>query len=408
MFSTILCAAMLAVPSSADRLDELIERSRSLQSFSGAYTLTFEVKEGARVKPPPTSEIRIDVVAPDRVRVSSRSDGQEFTTWCAGSLVASQTRTGTGGRGDTFGAADARALRAGLEPLREHLDAAFPAGREARRDDEYDGPSALVKWSFDTSAQRANFDLSAASVGLDSPLGWLDILRRKGAVLAEEGDVLRFETDDGHFHGELDASDGVLRLLQGESPNGRFFLRLTSRELEPLDASQFAPPSATPGARDTSAELRSGLLRSLLETTRLRAYRGVAKLARFDDSARSRARAWLSEFHAHVLDTSLASWFELAERKRTTIAERLEAYAASGRTPQQVEEQRQKELASLRKGLDELEASFAGLIALSASQRGLAHASDFNAVEEQVFAATFDERVRKRAVSELEAATKRD
>lgn len=406
MLATLLCAAALVTSRGDERLDELIERSRSLASYSASYTLKFEVNDGVKVEPPPDRVLRIDFVAPDKVRVENRVGAQQVVTWCTGSLLATQFRGSPGGKGDMFGAVDLGAVRAGLAPLQEQLRAAFPAAQEAKATDDYDGPSALVNWSFDSSAKRANFELVAASAGVDSPLGWLDTLRRKGAVLESDGDVLRFRTDDGHFRGELDAADGALRLLQGESPNGRFFLRLESRAPEPLEAASFVPPSSAAGARDTSAELRSSALRGLHDSLRARAYRAVAGLSSFDDSARARARAWLSAFHVQVLDASLATWFELAERKRATIAERLEAYAASGRTPQQVEEQRQRELGALRKGMDELEATFASLTALSARQSKLANSSALNDVERQVFAATFDERVRKRALAELDAATR--
>ncbi len=400
-------SAPAPTPRRVELLDELIARSLSAPSFHASYTLKFKVKEGVSVQPPPDGEIRIDFGAPDRVRVENKMGGQSMVMWCVGDTLATHLTANAEGRGAIFGRVDLAGLKQRFRGAQELLRESFGGAAAAKEGEDYDGPSAVLNWSFDERTQRANFELVAASSGFDSPLGWLDILRRKQAALERDGDTLRFATDGGRLRGELSPADGLLRRLTGESPNGTFELALV--RVGPLGddaAALFAPPASVPGARDTSAELRRNALRGVTEALRTRIYSAVARASEFDAPAQSKAEALLRELHRQHLAESLESWFELAARRRASVVERLRTFAASGRTPEQVEKQRQTELANLRGGLDELEGTFSTLLELSPRTRALDRADKLNALERRVFASLFDTHVRKRVVADFEAATK--
>jgi hypothetical protein len=407
LLSTVWALGALArAPVPAELLDELIARSLNAPSFHASYTLKFKVKEGVRVQPPPDGEIRIDFGAPDRVRVENKMGAQSMVMWSVGDTLATHLSANAEGHGAIFGRVDLAALKQRFRGARALLREGF-GGAAAVESEHHDGPSAVLNWSFDERTQRANFELVAASSGFDSPLGWLDTLRRKQAVLERDGETLRFATDGGRLRGELSPTDGMLRRLSGQSPNGSFELSLV--RVGPLGddaAALFAPPASVPGAKDTSAELRRNALLGLAEALRTRIYSAVARASEFDAPTQAKAEALLREFHTQHLAESLESWFELAGRRRATVVERLRSFAASGRTPEQVEKQRQTELANLRGGLDELEGTFSALLELSARTRALHRADKLNALERRVFASLFDTQVRKRVVADFEAATK--
>lgn len=393
-------------PSGADRLEELIAASRSIETYSARYSLSFELNPGVEAKRPPDGTIRIDLGAGRGVRVERTSGDEVQLMWCDETTMAMQIRSPSGeraGRLEVAGFdAEARRLKA---LLRESFapsaikDAAGPR----------EGPYAAVSWSFDERSRRANFNVSAGSTGgaLESPLGWLDTLRNKGVDLVADSGRLRFETDRGHFRGALRAADGVLETLVGESPNGRFTLTLTEFSREPAAPELFEVPAlSVTGSRDISSELRRSVLFGLHQRLRIRAFLAVGLCSSLDGEVERRAEAWLASFHEFVIQSSLSPWFELLDKQRATVVERLKAYAASGRTREQVEEQRQRELASLAKGLGELEKTFAGVLELPDALNAPAHSEAFNALEKRSFAAVFDRSVRRKVMTEFEAATK--
>jgi hypothetical protein len=407
--SVLGALASVSAPARADILDELIARSLQTPSYHASYTLKFTVKEGVRAQPPPDSELSIEFDAPDRVRVENRMGAQSMSMWCVGDAMATQVTANAEGKGAMFGRVDLAELRERLRGVGAVLRESFPEAASDPLGPHYDGPAALINWSFDERVQRANFELVAVTSGVDSPLGWLDALRRKQAVLERDGDVLRFETDGGRFRGELAAADGMLRRLQGESPNGTFELLLVTVAPLPDDAAaRFVPPKSVQGAKDTSAELRRSGFRGMGEVLRTRIYSAVARASEFDAPTQAKAEAVFREFYTQHLAESLASWFELAARRRATVVERLRAFAASGRSAEQVEKQRQTELAAVRAGLDELEGSFAPLLELSARTRKLNRAEALNTLERRVFVAVFDAQVRKPVLADYEAAFKFD
>ncbi len=412
----LLVAALLAlaplVPSplatgasGADRLDELIAASRSIETFSARYSLSFELNPGVTVPRPPDGTIRIDQAGTQCVRVERTAGDEVLLMWCNASTMATQMRSSAGER---FGRLDVGAFNAQAAQLRQRLQELFPGGSRDESQPGWAGPVAVFGWSFNDQARRANFEVNVATSGaVVSPLGWLDTLRAKDSALVPDGERLRFESDDGHFRGALRALDGVLETLVGESPNGRFTLALQSFTREPADPELFEPPAlAPPGARDVSSELRRSVLGLLHLRLRVGAYRAVARCERLDEACAANASGWLTSFHEFVIHSNLAPWFELLDKRRTTLVERLKAYAASGRTKSQVEEQRQRELATLGKGLDEIAKTFDEFVKPLAVSGAPRHAQELHELEKRSFAAAFDRLVRRKVLSEFEAATK--
>jgi len=389
----------------ADGLDELIAASRSIKCFSAHYTLAFELNPGVDATPPPDGVIRIHQGVTGCVRVERSAGDETLLIWCNASTMAMQMRAPAGER---FGRFDVGALDAQAARLRAQLEELFPQDARGEPARAWEGPVALMSWSFDDQARRANFEVTVATMGtVASPLGWLDTLRSKQVELARDGERLRFESDAGRFRGALRALDGVLETLVGESPNGRLTLSLHSFSLEPPDQELLEPPvAASPGARDFSNELRRSVLSSLHLRLRLHGYRAVARCPSLDQARAASASGWLTSFHEFAISSTLAPWFELLEKRRATLVERLKAYSASGRTKAQVEEQRQRELASLARGIDELAKTFDGLLQTPDARDAAQHAQEFHELEQRSFAAAFDRLVRRKVLAEFEVATK--
>lgn len=390
-------------PGRADVLDDLMARARGAQALHASYSLKFKLKPGSTATPPPDGEIRIDYAAPGKLRIENRMGGQTLFMWCVDermttSLVNESTK------GVLFGSVDVSSMRSALATVEATLEQTFPDAPKPAS--EFDGPAALVNWSFDRRTQRANFDVVASPSGQTSPYGWLDTLRRKQVGLEAHGEVLRF-VSDGHFRGEIDARSGLLTLLHGESPNGEFDFTLTESSATPnFEEGFFDAPLVIQGARDSSAELRHGALRGLHEALRSRIYVAIDGASAADPDARSKADRVLRAFHDNALASTLEAWFELARRKRDTVVERLRAFGESGRTPAQVEEQRQVELASLRKQIDELERTFDSRLELTDVLRRCTRAEQTHELELRAFAAAFEARVRKPVLDGFEEATR--
>jgi hypothetical protein len=393
---TALCAF-----ARADVLDDLIEHSRAAPAMRARYSLSFEVNPGVEVVPPPTSTLYIEY-APGAVRVENRLGEQALITVCTSERLTAQFVSSTG-RPGLHGTVSLADIRAKLRPVEEQLRAVFPRSA-ATLEPAYDGPGAKVNWSFDERLQKANFELVATSDGVTTPFAWLDTLRAKSAELVLDGDVLRFETE-GRFRGEL-RRDGLLQRLQGESPQGRYTFALEALETPP-DASSFEPPPPPEGARDNSSELRRNALRAQFDQLRTRMYRALGREPEFDEALQKRTREMVKAFQERVLELALVDWLELAKRKRELIAARFKEFAASGRTPEQIDEQRRKELESLARGLEELLKSFDSLlIELHPRVAGEAHAAAFNAIERELLPKCFAERIATPSTKALEDALK--
>lgn len=392
-------------PVRADLLDELIARSRTVDAWRATYSLKFALAEGSTARKPEDGEMSIDFSAPDKLRVENRMGSRAMVMWCVGGRITTLL-SGESAKGALFGAVDLAALRRGFAPFESAFEAAYPEAKPRGR--AFEGPAAMVDWSFDERSQRANFNVAAVAIGSETSFGWLDTLERKNAALTVDGDRATFETD-GRFTGELDAQSGRLKRLDGSSPNGRFeFLLQSWADAPSSDGAPFDAPRAVEGARDTSAELRRATVQNLHDAHRGRVYAAVAAEPNEGDDARSKAYDVLLSLHTHSLALSLESWFELAQRKTRSVAERLESFRESGLTREQAEEQRRIEIGSLRKQLDELEQTFEDRLELNERLRRLSRAEIVQQLERRAFAEAFEQRVRAPVMADFEAATKAD
>lgn len=393
---TALCAF-----ARADVLDDLIERSRNAPALRARYSLSFEVKPGVDIVAPPTSTLYLEY-APGAVRVENRLGEQAVITICTADRMTAQFFSSTG-RPGLHGSVSLADIRAQLQPVEEQIRAVFPRSA-ASLQAAYAGPGAKVNWSFDERIQKANFELVATSDGVTTPFAWLDTLRAKSAELVLDGEVLRFETE-GRFRGEL-RRDGLLQRLEGESPQGRYIFALEALETPP-EASSFEAPPPPEGARENSSELRRNALRAQFDVLRTRIYRALGREKEFDEKLQARVRELLKAFHERVVELALADWIELAKSKRETIAARFKEFAASGRTREQIEEQRRKEMESLARGLEQLLKSFdASLLDLHPRVAGEAHAAALNALERESLPKCFEARIAAPLTKALEESLK--
>jgi hypothetical protein len=80
----LLCSVALAT---SDPLAELIERSKTTKSFTAVY-------EARLSTTPEPSTVRLDYVAPDRVRLERTADGKSSSMWCVAGVLALQSNEG--------------------------------------------------------------------------------------------------------------------------------------------------------------------------------------------------------------------------------------------------------------------------------------------------------------------------
>jgi len=404
---SFLPSPQTADASASERLDELIAASHSIDTFHARYSLTFELNPGATVPRPPNGVVRIAQRGTQWVRTEHTVGDVVTRMWCDGTDLVMQGRSPTD---EFFARVETSAFDAEAAQLREQLEELFPGGSRGAHAPIWAGPAAVIGWSFNDQAQRANFEVKVVTSGsLVSPLGWLETLHNKDAALVDDGERLHFDSDDGHFRGALRARDGVLETLVGESPNGRFTLSLQSFSREATDLEAFEPPAApAPGTRDGSSEMRRAVLSSLHLRLRLAGYRAVGRCEHFDDKCAANASRWLTRFHDFVIHSNLSPWFDMLEKRRVALVEGLNAYAASGRSKSEVEEQRQREVATLGKDIDEVAGAFDDLLDPLSAADAPRHAQEFHELEKRSFAAAFDSLVRRKVLSEFEAATKLD
>jgi len=391
MLSLILFA--LAAP---DQLAELTRSSRELRSFTAVFELSSGQDSGV-------STLRIDYAAPARVRVE-HSFGPEvrLSTWCVdGVLAVDDGKT----QPRSHGRVDHAAILAELAPLERKLHDAFP-----------DAPAAAalasavgMGWGLDAKSQRAQLVCEARlREPSASPLGWLELLQEQGAAAVEDGDVLRFETQ-GRFRVALAKDSGFVREIKDAGPEGKLKLVLVSLESNhEIEAARFVIPPAAQGAVDVSADLARGLSRLAELGLRRRIYEAIAggeESGAWDSAVEARIESVLRPFHERVVPGTLAAWRERSRKIEAGVAERLAGMRKAGKSADEVEQSRQRELGYLGKQLDELEQGFLTRLSLPENARPLPRGALLLELEKRCLSEVFRTLVREPTLESFAKAT---
>ncbi len=378
-----------------DALADLTSRSADLRSFTAVYELTNTVSPG-------TTQIRIDYVAPARVRVDRTSGDLRATTWCVDGVLA---MTGRDEKGDLQGRADSALACTELDPIEKALHAAFPKARPPAAH----AAAVGMRWSFDNKTQQTNFSI-VPQLALDSPLGWLATLKQKAAVAREDGELLRFETD-GAFQIAISKQNGFLQQFAGESPKGEMHVALVSLELNKgVDASRFALPPQIPAARDITPDLTRMVTRDVQDDWRRRLYQVIAGAdapAVWDAAFLAKINSVIRPFYADIVPKTFAATFEEWNTIRENVTKDLLEMRKAGKSDEEVEQKRQRELGYLNKQLDKKQQSLETGLALPAGTTDLPRAKELLALEIQAVSDAYRSKVREPVLAAFETATKK-
>ncbi len=389
LHSLLLCFAQ------ADRLDDIIRSSREIHSFAAVFELTSTLEVDK-------TRLCIDFQAPAQVRVQRTCGPKLSTTWCVDGTLAIVSNEGDK---PIHGRFDSGAVFEAIAPLEKTLHDTFPnaAPRPAL------GAAVGMGWFFDTKNQKANFavesDLREQSA---TPLGWLLTLQQKQAVAREDGELLRFETDD-RFHIAVSRQSGFLQEFSGTSPKGELHLALISLELnKPIDAARFALPSGPFAGTDISADLSRGIRVIGQQSLRSRIYAAVAgenSAPPYDDAMRAKIAAVFQPFYDRTVPETLATWFEKSRKLTAGVAERIAGMRKNGKSAQEIDQVLVKETGYLNKQLDDMEQGFLTRLAAPSTAKSLPHTAELLEQEKRAVSEAFRTQVRAPIVKAFEQAT---
>ncbi len=383
----------------AEALDLLIEQSAKVQTFSVLYRLTSTASEV------PTT-IRVDYQAPDKVLVERVAGPKSSSTWCVGGVMVLRSDESSQ---PMHGRIDSKSIYAELDALEQAVAAAYPAMKPRAERME---TQVNMGWEFDTKEQKANFSLTSALVeDATTPFGWLTTLREKSVPAIEDGELLRFETD-GAFKIAIARKTGLLHAFAGKSPKGEVKLELLSASIDaPIDPARFALPEAGAG-RDVSGELRRAINRVAEMSLRRRMYVAIASEpvgeppTPWNAEALAKIEPLLRAFHEHAVLGALRGFIDDAAKKRDGVTQYLKGLLEKGKTKDEVEAQRQKEIGFLTQRLDKLEQGVAKPIPLPVTKIELPRAAALSALEHDIVLDVFRTKVRAPTLAEFERVSK--
>jgi hypothetical protein len=390
----MLCSLLLALAQS-EELDALMRRSLELRTFSAVFELTATESE--------TTRLRIDYERPARVRVERSVNAQPVSTmWFVDGALA--VRANEAGK-HTFGRADPAQVLVELEPIELALHEAFPnAAARAMR-----AGAAGMKWDFNPQSQTVDISIEVElNEPGPTPLGWLTTLKKKALRARTDGELLRFEKEP-HFALAISKRNGFLQEFRGTGPKGSMRLDLVSLELDQdLDPARFALPNPDAAFHDISAELERVILRGAQLELRHRIYAAAAgdePSASWSAAEGTQITALLRLFHDVAVPKTLAAWLEKSQEIEDGVRQRLARLRELGKSAQEIEQTRQRELGYLNQQLDKFEQGFLSRLSIPESAAELPRAAQLLELEKAALSACFEAQVRAPTVASFLQAT---
>ena len=381
-------------PAAADPLGAAQEATAAVRQASLRYALTSTLENAS-------CEIRVDYVAPDRVRIDRTAGGATSSMWLVDGVFAVSSAEGPK---PARGRSDSAAVVAELAPAEQALLQAFPNARRRGTKRAAIG----MNWGFDEESQKVTVALESQLRAADeSPFGWITTLRRKAVPAVDEGAVWSFSTD-GHCRVTLSKATGFVQSLDAESPKGKLHMELLELSTEAeVDPARFHLPVAAEGPGDASESLTRVVRRMEEMDLRGRIYGAIAGdgAAAWDEALRARIDQVLRAFHGRTIQKAFEPWMERSRTIHTTISERLAKLRAAGNPPEEVEALRQRERGYLLKQLDEFEKTLATRLSEPELDSPLPRAAELFLREQGVLAEVFRAQVREPALEAYDRAT---
>lgn len=401
MLFAALVAVASALPQAQDPLDALFARAAATKRLRAEFVLT-------RSASPEPVVYTLDYMAPDRMRLETRSEDGVTDVWVVG--VTMSLRSANAGATWAFDV-DLAAIGRDFQALKERARAAAPslvAGLPQAKDQTY--PVCQFQWGYDAKTDSGEFRFAlGAHAKPDAPFGWLETARKKGVAWTRDGELLRAETD-GRFQVAL-APTGLLHEVTGHTGKGemRFVLRSATFDQDP-PADRFVVPAVTAAEGEAAKAPRQAFEASIRQSEALAlraelwrawavAKKGAADAAaaaKVDAEAKLAARIVLAPILAPRVEDMLRAVVGPTEE----MVAQLVAQAGTDRSPENVAELRAKGADTVDAGLQRQLEKFGNLGGRRANAPPPAHL----ALEQDVIEAIYRELVVDVAVARFEAA----
>lgn len=396
--------AGLALPTAGDVLDDLIARSRTVETFTARYSLKTANLEGEVEH---TQMLRLDYRAPDRMRMDMTIGDERVSNWLHGAAIVLHM---VAKERSVHARVDLGALSQQLATVNLALDAAFPRASGAMPP-----PCSTLEfnWRFNVETQENDFACQFISdSGGDTPYGWLRTLREKNAVLAEDGDLLRCSTDDGHFDVALAKGSGFLKQLVGRSPRGTMTIALESLEIgKPIEPGRLEFPADDPG-EDIAPKMISAMGSVARAKLRARIYRRVAESLgerEWDSALQPKVESALKPFWELAIAEQYGRWLDgMRKWIRDDIVGHLRQLDATEDPEETVDAARTRARDALLERIDASSSQLAKPLALSNEVSLMRFSSEVHTIELAVAESVHRELIRDALLSLFDSETADD
>jgi hypothetical protein len=396
--------AGIALSPAGDVLEGWIARSRTVETFSARYSLKSANPEGEVQN---TQTLRLDYQAPDRMRMEMTKGDDRVSNWLHGTAIVVHMSSKEGA---AHARVDFGAITQELATVQAALDAAFPRANGATPPP---GSTLEFDWNFNGETQKTDFECQFVSEsGVDTAFGWLRTLREKHAVLAEDGDLLRCSTDDGHFDVALAKSSGFLQQLVGRSPQGTMTVTLESLELgKPIEPGRLEFPADDPG-EDIGAPMISAMRAGARAKLRAAIYRRTADSlgeAAWDSALQPKIESVLKPFWELAIAEQYGPWLDgLRKWIREDIVDYLRKLYASDAPEETIDAARTKASDALLERIDVSRSQLSKPLALPHEVLLLRFASEVHTIELAVAESVHRELIRDALLTLFDTETAAD
>jgi hypothetical protein len=386
---------------SAAILDQLIERSRAVKSFSATYLVTRSDQEGS-------AKIRLDYRAPEDLRMDMETDKGTLSTWSLGDIL--DVRGAFDGKQSGFHL-DNGPIRAELQPIEDQLQRNFPIAKSPDRQRRSVVPTT---WSINRTTNKLDYEMSIGTLDAATTFGWLETIKKKQADLVEDGEQLRCSTDDGRADVVLSKTSGFLEKLFFRKPESTSTMTIALESLvldEAIDPARFEVPPLAAGVGDASADQRKAAEQSarmdLHDRVWSRATHACA-MAEVDSDLRARFESTLKPLCELTCHAGFDAWLASTRKNVDKFAAFLRQKDEAGVSKEDLDQTRDDYRSMLITTLDGIETPLGTNLKVPKATADAACGPKLLDIEHKLVKSVFRELVRKPILDEFEEATKTD
>ena len=382
-------------------LDDLIAKSRQVQSFTATFTMSGDDE-------PAPANIRCEYRASSGCRVVIASSESELSAWYVDRVLTMRLAPKSADDSSKGGHAriDSRDFDAPMDAVFAALEREFAAPT-----DKWPVRSTVtMNWAFDAATDQGDFRIWAGELSGDaSPFGWLETLREKRVDPKVDGDTLRFSTDGGRCDVVIDRQNGFLQEFVGRGATKTLRVHLESVVLNAAGGiPDLEPPRDAGGGEDMSPAWHANFEHNAIAGIRERVYEVISKAAGdepWSDEFKGKMRRTLRPLDDWGLHAWIDPWVAETRRWIPEVAAWIRVGRESGVDPAKVanalEESKAKLIDSLAGGKTKAVRSLIAPTDATFPER----AARLLEIEREVMAQSFDSTVGDPLMAEFTKAT---